>query len=205
MPPRALPACNSCNTSWSHPLGSPPHPHTGRSALALSFGGQVSCTLSSPKHRHPCTSLMCAPLFSPFIFFLLFFFSPLWPVRFFVPDAGNWLSVLVGERRGESVGMDSFKAGASTAVGFVAFQLVLIFVVRPGWLWADVDPPGAGGYAEMVMHDSSLRVSPGAGSAVSVSESSGDRPVPLQLSSVELSAADGGQVGDTLAYALMED
>eukprot|EP00039_Didymoeca_costata_P024092 m.9245 g.9245 ORF g.9245 m.9245 type:complete len:290 (-) comp4030_c0_seq2:38-907(-) len=52
---------------------------------------------------------------------------------------GNWLSVLVGERKGNSVGLDSFKAGFSTFLGYCAFQLLLAILIPWGWLWTDND------------------------------------------------------------------
>lgn len=50
---------------------------------------------------------------------------------------GNWLSPVVGERSGASVGLDSFKAGLSTALGFAVFQCVLVLATPAGLLWTD--------------------------------------------------------------------
>ena len=50
---------------------------------------------------------------------------------------GNWLSPAVGERSGASIGLDSFKAGLSTALGFAVFQCVLIVATPVGLLWTD--------------------------------------------------------------------
>ena len=49
------------------------------------------------------------------------------------PD--NWLQSIVGERDGNAI--DCLKAGISTAMGFLAMQVVLCLVLPYGWLWSD--------------------------------------------------------------------
>lgn len=48
---------------------------------------------------------------------------------------GNWLQVLVGERRGTSPLSDCLRAGSSEVIGFCAIQLILIAFVPSHLLW----------------------------------------------------------------------
>eukprot|EP00041_Stephanoeca_diplocostata_P027597 m.762100 g.762100 ORF g.762100 m.762100 type:complete len:322 (+) comp23208_c1_seq24:294-1259(+) len=50
---------------------------------------------------------------------------------------GNWLAPIVGERGGETKGYESVKAGWSTALGYLVFQLLLMLLVPMGLLWTE--------------------------------------------------------------------
>eukprot|EP00041_Stephanoeca_diplocostata_P003943 m.39541 g.39541 ORF g.39541 m.39541 type:complete len:320 (-) comp14728_c0_seq1:244-1203(-) len=50
---------------------------------------------------------------------------------------GNWLVNVVGERKGETIPYEAVKAGWSTVLGYLAFQLVMLLVVPMGWLWTE--------------------------------------------------------------------